>query len=344
MENLSSKCNNCGSELWYNPIQRCLTCKYCESNQFLPTRKEKAILVRQYNAGFHPNSLSKELNSYQCDSCKNVYHMASTEKSKKCPNCGNSYSTLVNEAGLRADGLIPFEITKEQAGKCLIDFFKKRSCLPNDLKQLAENKKILGVYIPVWNFSFNIFIEYSANVIELKKDDKGYFYSVTRPIFGDDIKRVLSLDESATKIEDESFLELFDESDYNKIIPYIPEYTLGYRVDSVNKNIHDFYYKITKDAERKYESKTKTEIYNKYKEVQDVQVDAQAKDVFFNFTYVPCYINTYTYKGKIYKTYISGTTGKVVGKTPVSGKKVFMKFLKFVGFAGLVALLGMLLF
>ena len=67
-----------------------------------------------------------------------------------------------------------------------------------------------------------------------------------------------------------------------------------------------------------------------------MEVETKLKDVFFNFTYVPVYINTYNHKGKIYKTYISGTTGKVVGKKPVCAKSVFKNFLKFLGFAAVV--------
>jgi len=344
MEKLSSKCENCGSELWYNPKEGCLTCKYCESNYFLPTRKENSVLVRQYDSGFHPNVLSKEMNAYQCDTCKNVYYMSSTEKSKKCPNCGNSSSSLLKDSGLCADGLIPFEISKKEAADELVKFFRRKSLIPTELKRLAENQKLMGVFIPVWNFSFNIYYDYSANVIELKKDSTGYFYSTTKPVFGDDVKRIASLDEAATKNEDEIFLKLFNEEDYNKIIPYRPEYTFGYRVDDINKSIHDYYNRITKEAELEQERKVRTDIYSKYKEVRDVNVDAQAADVFFNFAYVPCYVNTYTYKGKVYRTYISGTTGKVAGKTPVSAKKVFGKILKFLGFAAIIAGLALIIF
>ena len=64
-----------------------------------------------------------------------------------------------------------------------------------------------------------------------------------------------------------------------------------------------------------------------------MEVETKLRDVFFNFTYVPVYMNTYTHRGKIYKTYISGTTGKVVGKKPVCAKSVIKNLLKFLGFA-----------
>ena len=34
----------------------------------------------------------------------------------------------------------------------------------------------------------------------------------------------------------------FDENDYQELIPYFPEYTYGFRVDAIDRDIHDFYY------------------------------------------------------------------------------------------------------
>ena len=339
---ITSKCKNCGSDLVFNSKEGCLTCKYCKSNYFLPTTNDKAVLVRQYDAGFHPNQMNKTLYSYECTTCKNIYYVSSDEKSKKCPNCGNATSKLVQDSGYCADGILPFKITKEEAAKKLSEYLKSQGDVPNELKKMAANQKLMGVFIPVWNFSFTVAASYNGNAVELKKDFNGMFYSVNKPVFGDEVKRVESLDEAANSNEDPVFLDLFDENDYNKIIPYTPEYTYGYRVDAINKNIHDYYYSITNSAEKDMEKKITKKLNSKYKEIYDIQVDADARDVFFNFTYVPVYVNTYTHGGKTYKTYISGTTGKVVGKTPKSARKVIGKFLKGLAVVALIAAIGYL--
>ncbi len=333
MEKMTSKCKNCGSELWYNPKKGCLVCKYCESNYFLPTKNDKAILVRQYSAAFHPNQLNKSLNAYCCNGCGNTYYIASDEKSKKCPNCGNSSSNIVQDSGYCADGIIPFKITKEQAAESFQKYVKGLKNAPKDLKQMASNQKLMGVFIPVWNFTYNVSATYSANAVDLLKDESGSYYTVPKPVFGDKQKRVASLDQSATSIEDDSFLDLFDEDDYLGIIPYTPEYTYGFRVDTINKDIHEYYQEIQNKAEKDYEKEIKHMILSKYKDVSSMEVETRLRDVFFNFTYVPVYMNVYTHAGKTYKTYISGTTGKVVGKKPVCAKSVIKNFLKFLGVA-----------
>lgn len=337
-----SKCKNCGSDLVFNPKSNCLTCKHCESNYFLPSKRKDAVLVRQYSSEFHPNQLCQFLKAYKCNSCGNVYYISSEERSKKCPCCGGASVSLIEDNGYSADGVIPFSITKEEAAKKFQDYLKTHKSIPKELQKLAENQKLMGVFVPVWNFSFNINASYSANLNELKKDENGSYYSVTKPIFGDKYKRVKSFDESATSAQDDAFLELFDENDYAKIIPFLPEYTYGYRVDSVDKNIHDYYYQITSKAEKGMQEDIKKWLNSKYKEVYEIQTRAVADDVFFNFTYVPVYVNTFNYKNKVYKTYISGTTGKIIGKPPrstASKVKTFLKTLLLLGAVGVIAYL-----
>jgi DNA-directed RNA polymerase subunit RPC12/RpoP len=342
MEQMSSKCKNCGSELWYNPKSGSLTCKYCESNYFLPTKKDDAVIVRQYSPSFHPNQLCKFLTAYKCNACSSVYYMSSEEKSKKCPNCGGSSVSLVEDAGYSADGIIPFKITKEEASKKFSQYLKSQRNIPKSLRKLAENQKLMGVFVPVWNFSYNIHADYSATVTELKKDYYGSYYGVPKPIFGEKVKRVKSLDENATTSQDDTLLELFDENDYAELIPFIPEYTYGYRVDSVDKDIHDYYYAITSSAEKEMEESIRKSLLSKYKEISDIQINAVASDVFFNFAYVPVYVNNFEYKGKVHKTYISGTTGKVVGKPPKSISSKIKKSLKVLLLAAIVGAIAYL--
>ncbi len=339
MNTISSKCQNCGSELWYNPKQGCLTCKYCETNQFLPRKSDDAIMVRQYSPAFHPNQLNQSLNAFKCGGCQNVFYMSSDEKTKRCPNCGSNHCDKVEDNGYCADAILPFLITKEEASKSFLKYLKSQHDCPRAIKKLAQSQKIMGTFIPVWNFSYSVYANYTANASDLKKDYSGSYYSVIKPVFGEKNQRVNSLDMSACSSEDNTFLELFDEDDYAGLIPYFPEYTYGFRVRAIDRDIHEYYYKFTERAEEEMKQSIKKSILRKHKDVSDMNVDARVNDVFFNFAYVPVYVNSFNYRGKTYKTYISGTTGKVVGKTPKSFFAFLKKCIKFLGAAALIGLL-----
>ena len=336
MNTISSKCKNCGSELWYNPKQGCLTCKYCETNHFLPKKSDDAVMVRQYSAGFHPNQLNQSLNAYKCGGCGTKYYMSSEEKTKRCPNCGSNHCDKVEDNGYCADAILPFSLTKDDAAKAFAKYLKSQHDFPIGLKKHAQNGKLMGVFVPVWNFSYSVNGSYSANANDIKKDSFGSYYNVTKPVFGERTKRVASLDKLACSKEDARVLDLFDEDDYAGLLPYFPEYTYGYRVDAIDRDIHDFYYKFTEEAEGDMKEELRKYALKRHKDISDLSVDAEVNDVFFNFAYVPVYVNTFNYRGKTYKTYISGTTGKVVGKTPKSFGSFLKKVFKFLAVAAVV--------
>lgn len=344
MNTISSKCQNCGSELWYNPKQGCLTCKYCSTNHFLPRKSDDAVIVRQYSSAFHPNQLNQALDAYKCGGCENIFYMSSEEKTKRCPNCGITHCEKVEDNGYCADAILPFKLTKEQASKEFMKYLKSQHDYPSDLRRHAKDQKLMGIYIPVWNFKYSVYATYSANAGDIRKGFDGSYYNISKPVFGEKNKRVASLDKSATSSEDETFLELFDENDYSELIPYFPEYTYGYRVLAIDRDIHDFYYNVTENAENLMKYEIERYILKKHKAVSDMSVDVNVQDAFFNFAYVPVYVNTYTHHGKIYKTYISGTTGKVVAKTPKTVKKFFKKVFKFLGVLAVIGAICYLCF
>lgn len=338
-EEFDSVCQNCGSDLFFNPKNGCLTCKYCESNFYLPTSRKNAVIVRQYNTAFHPSMFNKTLNSYKCKSCGRVYFMTTEGHSSRCPNCGNSEIELVEEPGFCADGVIPFKITKQQASDAMKDYLKSNRKVPKELLKMAENQKLMSVLIPVWNFKFNLSADYTATESVVKKDSFGMFYTISNPLFGDKGKRIDSIDECATEGEDDIFLDLFDENDYANIVPYSPEYSFGSRVDPITKDIHRFYDKVVDRASNDFKKQITRELLARKNDTHDIDVSCRANDVFFNFTYVPVYVNVFNYKNKLYKIYISGTTGKVLGKTPVSTWYKVKKVLRFVGVAALLAII-----
>ena len=130
---------------------------------------------------------------------------------------------------------------------------------------------------------------------------------------------------------------MFDEDDYAQIIPYIPEYSFGCRVQPISKDIHDFYSTIVDDAEKDFEKEITNSLLNRKSEIVNINVLTKARDVFFNFTYVPVYVNTFKHRKKLYKIFVSGTTGKVIGKTPVSIWSRVKNVLKVLGIGAILA-------
>ena len=207
MEKLTSKCKNCGSELFFDAKKQVLACKYCEASYHLPKSKTNAVLVRGYSNSFHPNQLNKTLSCFKCEMCDYTYFTSSEENSRDCPNCGSANLASVNSSGYCADGIITFEISKEQALKNLKSYLKTKPSIPSKIKSDLSVDKIAGVFVPVWNFVFDIDVTYTANASDLRKDERGYYYAVPIPVYGEKRQSIRSLDQCASSAETDDFLE-----------------------------------------------------------------------------------------------------------------------------------------
>ncbi len=339
MEEILTKCKNCGSDLKYNIAERSLTCEYCKSKFHMPKAKIDAVLVRGYSNSFHPNQFNKNLSAYKCDMCGHTFFAATQDMASECSSCGCSSCSEINSSGYCADGIIPFELTKDEAAKKFENYLRSKPGISKAFMKEAKNKNIKGVFVPVWNFVFDVDASFSATANEIRKNEQGVYYGVPYPIYGEQSKSIKSADQCATTAEEDDLLELFDEDDYQKIIPYAPEYTLGYKVDDINRNISDYYEKVVDEAKSDFKSQITRSLLLKHKDVGGLQVDTDERDVYFNFTYVPVYVNTFKHKGKVYKTYISGTTGKVAGKRPFSFKTLLKGLAKVLGFIAALVLI-----
>lgn len=276
--------------------------------------------------------------------CSHTYFTSSEEISQDCPNCGSPEIEKINSSGYCADGIIPFEITKEQALKNLKSFLKSKPGIPKAMKTNLSEDKISGVYIPVWNFIFDINLSYLAIASDLRRYKNGTYYSVPIQVYGEKRFSIKSADQSATTTEFDDFLELFDEKDYDKIIPYLTEYTYGYQVDDINREIHDYYTLVTNEEKAKAKNNITNFVLNKYRDVRNLNISMVTQDEYFNFAYVPVYVYKYKHKNNISKVYVSGTTGKVAGKTPTSVKSILKTLAKFLGLFAAIALLAFLIF
>ena len=102
------------------------------------------------------------------------------------------------------------------------------------------------------------------NTEGLRKNENGYYYSVAIPVYAEKRVSIKSSDQSATSIEYDEFLELFDEKDYDKIIPYTPEYTYGFQVDDINRNIHEFHDNVVNSQQLNLKKQISNYVLNKY--------------------------------------------------------------------------------
>ena len=158
------KCPSCGDGLVFNPKTQKLLCPSCR-NQFDPANIKETLLDQ-----------AKEMENQISETADNKY----TVISYKCSHCGAELLTtdetittfcsfcrtgtlidrkIVNKR--KPDSVIPFQKTKKECQEIYINKIKKSFFAPKSMIDTQEVKKIRGIYMPYWIYSF----EKHGNVI-----------------------------------------------------------------------------------------------------------------------------------------------------------------------------------
>ena len=335
-----TKCVNCGAGLVFIPGKNMIGCEHCGSYYALPAAKN-VKLIRKYSADFTPERDPLMNNQYSCNSCGSLHVVQSDKTSKRCPSCGSTNIKQSSATTAHPDGIMPFELTKEQALKNFEKWLKKRPFTPNDLLKLVRNRKISSVYVPVYNFGYTNACRYSAIVKKVHEDKQAdEFYSTTHSVSDIKTYQVQNQDICANNVVDKDLVEQVSVLDVKNIVPFSGEYLFGYSAIDTNISVHDAVNRITKECEDLNESKIRRNLKQKYDEIESLNCSTRLSNIVFNYAYVPVFMNHFTYKGKNYHCYIGGRSGKVAGKTPKSAVKILITVLSvMLGIAGLVWLI-----
>ena len=334
-----TRCTNCGAGLIYIAGKSAIGCEHCGSLYPLPTPKN-VKLTRRYSVDFTPENDPYMNNQYSCRNCGSLHVVQSDKISKRCPSCGSTNIVQSSATTAHPDGIMPFELTKEQAVKNFESWLKKRAFIPNDLLKLVRNRKVSSVYVPVYNFSYTNVCRYSAVVKTVHEDKQdGTFYSTTHNLSDINSYQVQNQDICANNVVDKTLVEKVSVLDIDHIVPYSGEYLFGYSAIDTNISVHEALKRVTKECESSNESKIRSKLKNKYDELVSLSCTTKLSNVIFNYTYIPVFMNHFTYKNKDYHCYIGGRSGKVAGKTPKSAGKILATVLSILlGFAAIVLL------
>lgn len=316
----STKCINCGGELVFKPETGKLHCERCGA-AFDVTDGANKPVIRPYTPSFVAEQNVTET-AYQCLFCGAKCIVPVGEERKRCVSCGNTTLQRISSATTAPDGILPFTITKPQAGEIFRNWVGSRKFAPSDLKQMARSKKLIGLYTPVWNFNYDAIWHFSCIGVKKRTDSDGYQYTQRYPVHSDENQPHRNELYSANNRIGTEFVQDLGDYDFTKVKPYSTDYLLGFSGLETTINVHDVYNYMTATITETNERHARERLNAEYDRYENFSCRTAFKNVTFSYTYIPIWANHYIYKGKEYHCYINGQTGKATGKAPKSGWKI----------------------
>ena len=302
-------CRNCARKLLFNPATQKLECSTCGSS-FRPEE------VEDVNAELHTKYYDTRV--YTCSHCGAEVVTSDTEASTFCVYCGNPaivFDRISKE--YKPDGVLPFQVTKEEAVGYIRLRFLKNPIVPKEVRDKCIPANLRGIYVPYWIVNAD-YLEADILKGEVKRGKSRVtkFYSrageVTFKNVPIDGSRILN-DDISRKLEP-FYLE--DAKEFDE------DYLNGFYSNTSDLDYFDLRASTAYRCHELY----KEEVVKTVK-AQNVQITDSVYHVDIHddpiYMMVPVWFFTFKYEDKPYTVLVNGQTGKVVGTMPWQKKKVY---------------------
>jgi len=331
-------CEACGADVVFHIGTQQLKCPYCGHTQALAL-SETELQERDYEAQLkslreHHETLDFEtgLKEVRCDSCGGTVVFEGNLASTDCPYCTSPIQlehVHEVETRIRPDGVLPFLVDEKRARKSLRDWVHGLWFAPSDFRQADMSGRFSGVYLPFWTFDSMTYTVYSGQRGETytvrvgtgknrRTETRVRWYPAAGDFqrFFDDVLVIACREMSPDLIAGMEPWPL------QKAIPFNREVLAGYLARTYDTELEAGFREARPRIERALESDVRRRIGGDRQRVHKMDVGYSA--VTFKYMFLPVWLLSYKYKGKVYQVMINAATGRVSGQRPWSMVKIIL--------------------
>lgn len=342
VDEYSAKCPSCGASIKFNPENGNLKCPYCHHEEHIPEAELEAdeeveeldFLAAEARSSFR---WGEEKKIVICDACSAELVYDALKVANVCPYCGSNHvMQSYADNSLAPNGIVPFQITLEQANQNFKKWIKGRWFAPNEAKKSAKADAFTGIYLPYWTFDSKTASQYTARYGRHRTvyDKEGKPRTVTdwyrtSGFYQEFIDDHLVL--GSTRY-DTHILKSIEPFNVKSSKSYKKDYLQGFVAERYSVGLEDGW-KIAKREIHDYLQTRITQhilIRHRADVVSNLKFSTAHSNITYKYLMLPLWLSTFKYKDQMYQFMVNGQTGKVGGEYPVSAIKVGIAILGFI--------------
>lgn len=325
---LEYKCPCCGAGLVFHEDTQKLTCPFCDNEftietiQALKESQKAGKDEFQWEPEEHENWADPDdVRVFLCSSCGGELITDGNTAATFCPFCGNP--TILPgrlSGGLKPDGVLPFQKSKEDAKAAFLKLCKGKPLLPKDFKSQNRLEKITGLYVPFWLYDCKgaINASYKATRVHCWSDSK-YNYTRTEHFLlqrdADAQFDGIPMDGSS-KMENQ-YMESIEPFDYSKIVPFDTAYLSGFLADKYDVEAKSGEPRIKDRVSQSLNMLLQPSLAG-FSTLIPTGSTVNVAHSKSRYVLMPVWMLTTRYKDKTYLFAMNGQSGKMTGSLPVS--------------------------
>jgi len=333
-------CLNCGSVLHYIPGTTHLACDFCKSENKIEAEDAALEGINEKSDfwGFvnsEENNATKQIIS--TISCENCGAETTTAPNIITSTCGFCDSPLVaSNSRLKQKiipkGILPFIINEKEAQDRFNHWVKKLILVPSGLKKSIKDKKVKGIYLPIWAYDVDTHTNYVGSV-SLNQGNQEY----RKPKGGRVTRKFQNRTVRASQSLSEQQLSSLYPWDYQNIVPFDTSYLSGLESEIHQINVEDGYKRAKELMQPVIYNDIKEDMNEGYKRAVRKKTTTFSK-AKFKLLMIPLWVVSYKFNDEVYHFIVNGRTGKLKKEKPSSNKLFWIVIGIIALYFGIVAL------
>lgn len=299
------KCKNCGGNTVYSPAKETMYCPQCDS---LDSHEKISSNIMT-----------------ECANCGAPLEIGEYTSALRCSHCG-SYIILEErvEGEFEPEFVLPFKVSKNEVVGSLKHEFKRRIFTPSAFLSHSSLEKMEGIYVPFFMYDYHSDIHYEGKGVRVRTWQSGNteytersYYSVERDIKVDFDK----IPVDASEKMDDRIMDLMEPYEYQALINFKEQFLSGFEGERYNQSAEELKQRA-KDKVNQDSKMILQDALSGYTTMMDSKENIALKELGQHYALLPVWRYQFDFRGKSYLFHVNGQTGKIIGKTPVSMKRV----------------------
>lgn len=344
-------CENCGSTMAWDPAAGVMACRHCGNRQAV-TPAGTAVREHAFTelALLPAKPVAKLGTAFACPNCN-----ARTESDLLSANCQFCGTALVADPAaverVAPEAVVPFGVSKQQAGDALRQWTSSRRFAPGGLKKVSGAETFTGSYLPFWTYDSNTVSDYTGergehymatetytqqingqSVTQTRMVQKTRWHSAQGRVsrFFDDV-----LVPGTTKIETKLIGKL-EPWELQTAVPFQQNYLAGFQAVRYDIEPEQALESAKAQMAPVIENDCRTDIGGDEQRVHSV--NTAYNGLTYKLMFLPVWFLSYRHAGKLFQVMVNAHTGEVVGHRPYSAIKITLTVL-----AALIVIVGIIL-
>ncbi|MFQ5623319.1 MAG: primosomal protein N' (replication factor Y) - superfamily II helicase [Paracoccaceae bacterium] len=336
-------CEQCGSELRFDPSALMLACDHCANTQPIGDASPwsghaiKELDFRKAADASLPEADADQIRVANCPNCGATVEFDPDQHAAECPFCA---TPVVTDTGvhrqLKPRAVLPFALGEREARKAMTDWLGRLWFAPGALQEYARaGRAMQGIYVPYWTFDADTRTAYTGQrgtvyheshpvTVTVNGKSRTQMRRVAKVRWRAVNGRVARFFDDVLVLASRSLPKRYTDGlqpwDLSALEPYRPEYLAGFRAEAYTVSLEDGYTEAREIMNRIIARDVRFDIGGDRQRIDSMETEVGK--LTFKHILLPVWLAAYKYGGKTYRFVVNGRTGAVQGERPWSAWKI----------------------